>query len=246
MTNSANNELRNSDVWIVKLIRFNDPAFEHCQYGHWLPPPSSVVCLCKWTQLMVILLKALCITYEVFFNFKAFHVCGLSNVPWISCAKYLLFDDKREIYVSNSCIHFDYDHFRLENKLQPVSKNHFFLCTYIVKIQRSHVSGCLVTVLRMSWPGHVSRVTCHMLSSGTCEVLAGREVAADWGISPPASHHRHQRVIVRSSLVLWNDPSVSQSVFTITEKAPTRAFSWLKAPNSAFTFETLLRHEDPS
>ena len=29
---------------------------------------------------------------------------------------------------------------------------------------------------------------------------------------------------------------------TITEKAPTRAFSWLKAPASAFTFKTLLRH----
>ena len=34
-------------------------------------------------------------------------------------------------------------------------------------------------------------------------------------------------------------PSVSKSVFTITEKAPTRAFSWLKAPTSAFTFKTL-------
>ena len=30
--------------------------------------------------------------------------------------------------------------------------------------------------------------------------------------------------------------------FTITEKAPTRAFSWFKAPTSAFTFKTLLRH----
>ena len=29
---------------------------------------------------------------------------------------------------------------------------------------------------------------------------------------------------------------------TITEKAPTRAFSWLKAPTSTFTFKTLLRH----
>ena len=29
---------------------------------------------------------------------------------------------------------------------------------------------------------------------------------------------------------------------TITKKAPTRAFSWLKAPTSAFTFKTLLRH----
>ena len=30
--------------------------------------------------------------------------------------------------------------------------------------------------------------------------------------------------------------------FTIMEKAPTRAFSWLKVPTSAFTFKTLLRH----
>ena len=39
-----------------------------------------------------------------------------------------------------------------------------------------------------------------------------------------------------------DDPSVSQLVFTITEKAPTRAFSWLKAATTAFTFKTLLRH----
>ena len=43
-------------------------------------------------------------------------------------------------------------------------------------------------------------------------------------------------------LVPQIDPSVPQPVFTITEKAPTRAFSWLKAPTSAFTFKTLLRH----
>ena len=35
-----------------------------------------------------------------------------------------------------------------------------------------------------------------------------------------------------------NDPSV----FTITEKAPTRAFFWLKAATTAFTFKTLFRH----
>ena len=35
-----------------------------------------------------------------------------------------------------------------------------------------------------------------------------------------------------------NDPSF----FTITEKASTRAFSWLKAPTRAVTFKTLLRH----
>ena len=30
--------------------------------------------------------------------------------------------------------------------------------------------------------------------------------------------------------------------FVITEKAPTRAFSWLKAATTAFLFKTLLRH----
>ena len=30
--------------------------------------------------------------------------------------------------------------------------------------------------------------------------------------------------------------------FTITEKTPTMAFSWLKAPTSTFTFKILLRH----
>ena len=38
-------------------------------------------------------------------------------------------------------------------------------------------------------------------------------------------HHKSfDNVIIRAA----DDPSVSQSVFTITEKAPTRAFSWSK------------------
>ena len=45
-----------------------------------------------------------------------------------------------------------------------------------------------------------------------------------------------------SKLVLCTAPSVPQAVFIITEEAPTRAFCWLKAPTSAFTFKTLLRH----
>ena len=40
-------------------------------------------------------------------------------------------------------------------------------------------------------------------------------------------------------VVLCSASSVPQPVFTITVKAPTRAFSWLKAPASAFTFKTL-------
>ena len=37
-------------------------------------------------------------------------------------------------------------------------------------------------------------------------------------------------------------PKSSIRRFVITEKAPTRAFSWLKAATTAFTFKTLLRH----
>ena len=41
----------------------------------------------------------------------------------------------------------------------------------------------------------------------------------------------------------WNEgyPKVRED-FTITEKAPTRAFFWFEAPTGAFTFKTLLRH----
>ena len=41
------------------------------------------------------------------------------------------------------------------------------------------------------------------------------------------------------SISAADDPSVSQSLFTITEKALIRAFSWLKAATTASTFKTL-------
>ena len=46
----------------------------------------------------------------------------------------------------------------------------------------------------------------------------------------------------RSILWMGDRASNNPSVFTITEKAPARAFSWLKAATTAFTFKTLLRH----
>ena len=46
------------------------------------------------------------------------------------------------------------------------------------------------------------------------------------------------RVAVESSASNEGYPKVRK----ITEKAPTRAFSWLKAGTTAFTFKTLLRH----
>ena len=61
----------------------------------------------------------------------------------------------------------------------------------------------------------------------------------------PLLRQRVARVVVAGvvlELVLCSAPSASQSVFTITEKAPTRAFFWLKVATTAFTFKTLLRH----
>ena len=51
---------------------------------------------------------------------------------------------------------------------------------------------------------------------------------------PVLSHNNNTDNI--TSAVLCSVPLVSQPVFTITEKAPTRAFSWLKADTTtAFT-----------
>ena len=52
-------------------------------------------------------------------------------------------------------------------------------------------------------------------------------------------HAPSRRTFVSSKLTsAADDPSVSQSVFTIAEKAPTRAFFWLKVPTRTFTFKT--------
>merc|ERR1712218_212221 len=45
-------------------------------------------------------------------------------------------------------------------------------------------------------------------------------------------------------LAMVRDSASKSSIqrFVITEKAPTRTFSWLKAASTAFKFKTLLRH----
>ena len=63
----------------------------------------------------------------------------------------------------------------------------------------------------------------------------------DIGPVPPEGLHaaRHPQVPHPGSPVMH---SVTRSIrrFVITEKAPTRAFSWLKVATTAFTFKTLL------
>ena len=42
-------------------------------------------------------------------------------------------------------------------------------------------------------------------------------------------HHHQDVAIVRAEVRAWDRAANDPLVFTITEKAPTRAFSWLKA-----------------
>ena len=59
---------------------------------------------------------------------------------------------------------------------------------------------------------------------------------------------RHRTPVTSSTSSHLQSPLVTSASkssirrFVITGKAPTRAFSWLKAANTAFIFKTLLRH----
>ena len=57
-------------------------------------------------------------------------------------------------------------------------------------------------------------------------------------VSPDCAQH----VVSRHPHTRTSASKSSIRRFVITEKAPTRAFSWLKAATTAFTFKTLLRH----
>ena len=80
-----------------------------------------------------------------------------------------------------------------------------------------------------------------LLSSSICTMQCRYSV---WVES--VATFRHCNAVMRYALQQLQSPLELQTEvhedFTITEKAPTRAFSWLKAPTIAFTFETLLRH----
>ena len=74
-------------------------------------------------------------------------------------------------------------------------------------------------------------------------VLCAAGAVAARGLGPDQRPADHQALLADMGQVLRLDgrrlvtrAANHPSVFTITEKAPTRAFSWLEAPASAFTF----------
>ena len=61
--------------------------------------------------------------------------------------------------------------------------------------------------------------------------------------TPPGGNINNTCTTKDWTFVVWISASKSSiRMFVITEKAPTRAFFWLKAASTAFTFKTLLRH----
>ena len=65
----------------------------------------------------------------------------------------------------------------------------------------------------------------------------------------PANYHPPHQTVINiprhsplPTLPLLELQTKVREYFTITEMAPTRAFSWLKASSRAFTFKTQLRH----
>ena len=55
-------------------------------------------------------------------------------------------------------------------------------------------------------------------------------------------HDQEQSKLLTELYLFTSASKRSIRRFVITEKAPTRDFSWLKAATTAFTFKTLLRH----
>ena len=66
--------------------------------------------------------------------------------------------------------------------------------------------------------------------------------ATAWPIVSQYAVQRQTRTQLHYNDYFWSCKRTIGKVLSITEKAPTRAFSWLKVPSSAFTFKTLLRH----
>ena len=58
----------------------------------------------------------------------------------------------------------------------------------------------------------------------------------------PPELQPHPQLTAATAAIDGNASKSSIRRFEITEKAPTRAFFWLKAATTAFTFKTLLRH----
>ena len=98
-----------------------------------------------------------------------------------------------------------------------------------------------VTKISEFWPDRSSRgdgAECVLQCCSGCKLSSARLASQLPGLQSAAA-----AVVLQSrcspALVLQ---TIHRRSCTITEKAPTRAFSWLKAATTTFTFKNLLRH----
>ena len=113
-----------------------------------------------------------------------------------------------------------------------------------VPAARHAVLQTLATVRRMERPVQPR----YSRQEAVTRALAASNSLANQHLAP--AEHAEQitrtsvETLLRRGLVRVEDSASKRSIrrFVITEKAPTRAFSWLKAATTAFTFKTLLRH----
>ena len=102
---------------------------------------------------------------------------------------------------------------------------------------RSMVSCSVATSQLSSCQLNIRNYSAAVKRARNARNLSGRARA-------PGDRSRQETVStadIESTLELDTNLRVVGS-FTLPERAPTRAFSWLKVPTSAFTFKTLLRH----
>ena len=97
---------------------------------------------------------------------------------------------------------------------------------------------------------HLLDAAAHVQEILSCNL--SRSLSSSWDRRGDSEADRARSSRARTSVGEDGDPVLGRDWnegsrrlledFTFTEKACTRAFSWLKAPTSAFTFKTLLRH----
>ena len=99
------------------------------------------------------------------------------------------------------------------------------------------MATCLVPVWLMMWENRIY---------GQFDILSLNKCSP---VNAEINKSRSRFLLPHTSPRVGGERAVAASAskssnrrFVITEKAPTRAFSWLKAASTAFTFKTLLRH----
>ena len=116
---------------------------------------------------------------------------------------------------------------------------------WIINCTQQHVTMTIQVTRGSAVAGNIAEADtfCFQLQAGG----GGRRLEAASSIT--ASDLRPQprmwkRRVIRARLGMVEVSASKSSIrrFVITQKAPTRAFSWLKAATIAFTFKTLLRH----